>query len=74
MENAQKQLSDFDDRALEHRIERIAKVRIEAMFERHQAENKIVEAWSEFCGHNLVSQKSCVCSSNERVYRSLKSM
>ncbi len=51
MKNAQHQLSDFDYRPLEHPIECITKVGIEAMLERNQADNKIVEAWSKFRGH-----------------------
>lgn len=66
MKNAQEQLSNFDYRPLEYPIECVAKVRIEAMLERNQADNEIVEAWSKFRGH-----KSQQANTNEENAHSL---
>ena len=57
MKNAQQQLSDFNYRSLEHPIKSVAKVWIEAMLERNQADNEIVEAWSKFGGHKTQQAK-----------------
>ena len=51
VKNAQQQLSDFDDWTLKQPIERIAEVGVEAMFERYQTDNEVVNAWSKF-SHN----------------------
>jgi hypothetical protein len=51
VKKTQQLLSDFDDRPLKQPIERIAVVWVEAMFERYQTDNEVVNAWSNFGGH-----------------------
>jgi hypothetical protein len=53
MEKAHQPLSDFNRGSLKQPIESITEVRVNAMLERDQTYDEIIEVWSKFFGHGF---------------------
>ena len=71
MKSAEQYLSHFDYRTLEQPVESVAKVWIDAMFERNQGKYGIVEAWSKFGGH-VVPESSTLSRGSAQIIRVIR--